>query len=143
MVLSLQLATGQIRKYQTFYSGLGEIPSYRTKCGKFWHGRPDLEAECDHLDCALKATETKITHTILFISCEFFVMFLGSSHEMIFDNILFILLVSFNGMILVFIVWVFYNSLRNKWQLDEYRDKGTIGGVRAWKHACGFGENTS
>ena len=134
MVLSLELATGKIQRYQTIYSGLGENPSYKTKCGKVWPKCPDPEEECDHLGCALKAAEREAYHAILFLLFGLFFIILGSSQEMNFDDLLIIIVVSFNGLILVFMVWVLYKSLRDKMQLEEYRDKGTIRGVRAWKY---------
>jgi len=56
MVLRLQLANGEVKEYDTFYSqGGGEsTPEYwETKCGLKRYERPPSFGGCDHLDCAL------------------------------------------------------------------------------------------
>jgi hypothetical protein len=134
MVLCLQLATGEIRKYEISYSGLGEDPNRYTKCGKVWFERPEQMEECDHLDCALMAAERDASHAILFLVFWSPIIILGGEKVIDFASVWTIFMVAFGALILAFTVWILYRSLKHKCQLDEYKLKGTIGGVRAWKY---------
>jgi hypothetical protein len=134
MVLCLQLATGEIRKYKTFYSGLGEDPNRYTKCGKVLPERAEQVEECDHLDCAIMAAERGTNHAILFLVFWFPIIIFGGVNVINFAEVWTIFMLAFGALILALMVWAFYSSLKHKWELDEYRSKGTIGGVRAWKY---------
>lgn len=135
MALSLRLATGETRKYRTSYSGFGENPTYHTKCGMRWIEPPKPEEECEHLDCALAAAKHEIFGSFLFLLVSILIFALGKSDisEIIFEDGLGVLIAAFGILILAFVVWVFYRSYRDKRELIEFRDKGIIGGVKAWR----------
>lgn len=138
MVLSIRLATGKIRKYRTSYSGTGENPTYHTKCGMFWANLPKPDKECDHLDCALAAAEYETFGSRLFLVFSLLVIAWGGSKiiGIIFKGGWSILVVAIGVLILALMVYALYRSSMDKNELIEFRDKGTIGGIKAWKDSA-------
>ncbi|MFB3766383.1 MAG: hypothetical protein ACE14P_14210 [Methanotrichaceae archaeon] len=133
MVLCLRLATGKIRKYRTSYAGRGENPTYHTKCGIRWPNLPKEHEECSHLDCALAAAEQDIFDSLLFLVVSFLAIVWGGSRiiGMVFEDGKIILLVAFSSLILTIMAYALYQGSKQKNELIEFRDKCTIGGIKA------------
>jgi hypothetical protein len=133
MVLCLRLATGEIRKYRTSYSGRGENPTYHTKCGMRWPNLPEEHEECGHLDCALAAAEHDTFDIILFLAVSLIAIVWGGTRitGLVFEDSRIVLLVAFGSLILTLMAYAFYHGSKQKNELIEFRDKGTIGGIKA------------
>jgi len=111
--------------------GTIEPPSdgeHKTLCGKKWPGDPGKKEECDHLDCAIWVTEEgfkRYGRLSLFIIA--FGVLLGIFwYDFRWFGILEIALgISFG------LPSLHYHQKRL--ELIEFRDHGTIGGIRACK----------
>ena len=105
-------------------------------CGLEWKNKPKEHEECDHLDCAIYSAEEqrkldKTTSRFVFVICMITILFgLLSAHE---QRLGFDVLIILSGplMILGFLLvgkLIDENPLE---ELTEYREKGTIKGIRA------------
>ena len=134
MALKIRLATGEIKTYSTNYSSLGVNPSHHTKCGMFWPNNPAQDEECDHLDCAIVAAEHNFRACILFLAfCFFFIVFTRENIVTL-EGIIDLAMIVFGALIITFMVYALYHSIQSKNELTEFRDKGTIDGIKAKIH---------
>jgi hypothetical protein len=142
MVVRLQTAEGEIEEHQTV-CGVGGAPigdmgswydKWVTKCGREWINVPEPHQECDHLECAIDCAENNIDEyqadvigsiiIIIFIICLW----------KLFEHIL---ILFFIFMFTLALSMFFYSVMlyKNEFnQLSEFRDKGTINGINAWKY---------
>ena len=132
MALNIQLATGETRTYSTSYSSLGENPSHHTKCGLAWPNCPAQEEVCNHLDCAIVAAKREIRDCTLFLAFCFFII-VTRGNKVTLDGIIDRVMVVFGVLILTSVVYMLYHSFQSKNELTEFRDKGTVKGITAWK----------
>lgn len=135
MALTLRLDSGEIRTYRTSYSSWGENPTHHAKCGMFWVDCPKQEEECDHLDCAIEASKHGSSQSLIFLAfCLLFIAWGGSRIVgTIFEGGWTILMAAIGVMIFALAIYELHRSSMSKNELTEFRDKGTIGGTRAWK----------
>jgi len=126
MAFKLQLESGKIKNYPISYKSYyaeGECVFYDTKskCDTFKH------TDCSHLDCAIYAAEytakdNKSGFKILLAAAIFWFLVLR-------DLVL-------CGLIVLFGVYFILQSIRSAKkarELIEFRDHGTINGVKAYK----------
>jgi hypothetical protein len=128
MVVRLQTANGRIKEYKTTYpscGGEGLPNTYHTKCGRKWDYQPSPQEECDHLKCAISIVNADRKHGPL-IAVFFFVMS-GMPYQRgeILLAVIFFLLPAF-----YFLLSGLRAGKRFK-ELTEYRDRGTINGIKA------------
>lgn len=140
MVIKLQLENGKTKEYPTSF-GMGSFepcPSegeHTTLCGKKWRGKPHTNEECDHLDCAISASERGfkkygyITAFIIIFGLVVGVMW--PEHEF---GRAFVILELFTALLfgLPSIKYYYANS-----ELKEFRDRRTIKGIKAHKVEIG------
>lgn len=135
MAISLRLATGEIRTYRTSYPGWGENPSYHTECGKIWPDCPEQKEECDHLDCALRAAEKRKHQSLLFLGGCVIASFWARTRmmELISEGGWAILLLAFSILIFIFAIYILYHERKEMNELNEYKNRGTVRGIKALK----------
>lgn len=141
MVFCLQTAEGRIKEYQTtrvlFVSYVEGFPidRYATKCGREW--KPgEKDQECDHLECAIylaeQHSEDKRGASIILMVFAFAnIIIFGIEWPQLFDSA-----VIYSGLLILLAVWFLFSGLRSGKrlkELTEYRDKGTINGIKAWQ----------
>ncbi|VVB71961.1 Uncharacterised protein [uncultured archaeon] len=140
MVVRLQTSEGEIKEYWTIQCiGGGEYgpDKYITKCGRQCIEWPKNLADfnylnCDHLDCAIYLEElnAKRTDIILFtvISLIIFILvlnWLGFNSALI-----------LSGIVALFSLCIMITEIAARKKLEElteYREKGTIKGIKAWR----------
>ena len=132
MSLRLQLEDGKIKEYRTWLdtsNDPGHIPSrYVTKCGYKCDIARDAD-KCNHLECAKYVAEQETKNlsvtpaVILGLSIIIMMLFHWDWVDWIKEAIF------FWGLCLL--VSLFYS--KDKRELKEFEDKGTINGLRAWK----------
>jgi len=138
MVVRLQTAEGEIKEYETVYSvGGGEDSrpdKYLTKCGKEWKRAPKPNEECDHLDCAIYLAEERRDGGqkgfMLFIALAAGIMILGGRGQD-FGSALMI-----SGAMTLLAFWILISGFgvgKRVEELIEYKYKGTIKGITAWR----------
>jgi hypothetical protein len=141
MVVRLQAAEGKIKEYKTTqvlfvsYVEGHPIDKYVTKCGREW--KPGEEnQECDHLECAIYLAEQlnedlPKASSFLMVFAFAIIIIVGIKWTQLFDSALMIsglmILVAF-----IFLFWGLRSGKRFK-ELTEFRDKGTINGIKAWQ----------
>lgn len=130
MALNLELENGLIKKYPTSYKVyycLGpESTSYdiESKC--------NISNECDHLDCAIYAAEYTAKDNkshfklYIFISIFWFAM-------TIFDRGLGLGLGGICALFGIYWIWQSDKAAKRAKELIEFRDHGTINGIKAYK----------
>lgn len=135
MALRLQLEDNEIKEYRTWYSET-EIENgptiYKTKCGLAWKKRPDLCNECNHVDCAIKAVE----HEILigkFVAVMSIVGFILFTAVIIHNKDIKLTLIfsTYWAAIGIFYGLKWYNNSKIRKTLIEFRDRGTVNGIKA------------
>lgn len=135
MAIRLQLENGEIKSYRTSF-GMGTIdpPSngtHKTSCGLKWNDDPGVENECDHLDCAISATEDGLRQYAklsgLIIVFGIVVSLFGMRDELWYFFGLFE--IALGGM---FGLPAIYYYLKNK-ELEEFKYIGKIKGHNARK----------
>jgi hypothetical protein len=144
MTVRLQTAEGGIKKYETVYGvGGGEYDPpkyYVASCGRIWKGMPSEQEECDHLECAIYLAQQQNEHDPKGGRLGF----RRGMKIMIIMNIMFtiifytdmpgILLIT--GLYTLMAIALLIGDHRAEMRLNElteYRDNGTINGIRAWR----------
>lgn len=132
MSLRLQLENGKIKEYRTWLdtsTDAGRIPGrYVTKCGYKCDTARDAD-KCSHLECAKYVAEQEaevlifLPAAIIGFSVVFMMLFQWDWMSWI-KEALFLWGLSL-------LVSLFYS--KDKRELKEFEDKGTINGLRAWK----------
>ncbi len=145
MVLRLQTAEGIIKEYPTVI-GVGCTPKgddsydyekWVTKCGIVWQKKPEHHQECDHLECAICSAEcgrAKKTGAIYLatIAAMFFVITVSIKPWDIIKLFLVMFFVIFAAASILH--WgIGLKGEENLNELTEYRDKGTINGIKTRK----------
>jgi len=133
MAVRLQLENGDTHHYRTWYSRTeGEIgpTTYHTECGMFWEQKPPSDGGCEHIECAIKAAEFEANFFIAGI-CVLALMFL----------IIFIFQMVEEGVTASFVIYAallilpiglsFRGFDKGHRELVEFRDHGTVNGIRA------------
>lgn len=137
MAVRLQTTEGKIKEYQTAY-GIGSKfvftendsggyytpKKYVTDCGLEWSDQPNLQDQCDHLDCAIKASTRDYLFTFIFAAL-LPMLFLASilAKEFLIAAIL--------GFPTFLCLKAVFKMLKETRELAEYRENGTINGVKA------------
>jgi hypothetical protein len=127
--MRLQLENGKITTYKTLFSiGGGEaISRIETKCGIKWPNPP--VGGCDHLDCAIYATEQEIREYKLIIIST--IVFAVGGFILTFSNrtawpLSLSLIPTIPGLFA-------YHILKRQKELVEFKEYGTIKGIKASK----------
>lgn len=133
MAVWIQLENGKIKEYRTSF-GMGTIdpPSegeHKTLCGMKWKGKPAINEECDHLDCAISASRDgfrEYGQLALFIAT--FWVFIGLVwHDFRWFGLLFGIL---SGLLLGLASLNYYH--KNS-ELKEFRDHRMVNRIKANK----------
>ena len=131
MSLRLQLDNGRIRDYKTVFTYGGDesglSTTYESICGMKWI-KPIFPIEgCDHLDCAIGITTHEIKEAKFFITVIIIMwtVFYGF-YDTISGLFIFVPLVIGFG-------WKGCSNFKKQKELIEFRDHGTIGGIKAHK----------
>jgi hypothetical protein len=145
MAVRLQTAEGEIKDYQTVY-GVGCTPmgtdyydyeKWVSKCGTEWHAEPEPHEECGHLECAIyKAEYERGKKTggafVAAIASVFFVIAVIARP----NGIIGLVAVMFFVFLVAVAIWHLGVGLKAEENLDElteYKDKGTINGIKAFQ----------
>jgi len=136
MAVRLKTERDMVETYSTSFGVDSYEPiyvqgNYKSKCGREWKGKPPINEECDHLDCAIWANEqyrrnAKTISLILIGSGLVFMLFgwtFGSEFYYWFGQ----------GVMCLSIIYVLdylYGQYKARY-LKEFKDKGTIRGVKA------------
>jgi len=131
MSVRLLLETGNIKNYRTWYlrgGGDYDCTTYHTECGMYFEEAPLSNAGCEHLDCAMSvaeynANDSRLGVYLLPFIVIFIVMFFPDEAGLY-----------IGGMYLLFWIYaVFSNYMDNRKtrELKEFKDHGTINGVKA------------
>ena len=134
MSVRLQLETGEIYDYRTWYSQTVDEngpTTYHTKCGIFWDKKPPLVGGCGHIECAINVSESEANRfkvamrieVVLMLPIVFILHSLDSGMVM-FITIYCIILI----LVIAFFFWIHDKEYR---ELVEFRDHGTVNGIRA------------
>jgi hypothetical protein len=143
MALKLKLDDGTIKEYSTYYRyGGGENdykpPICETKCGIKWN--PDWEPDrkgCDHFDCAMYILEGNIKSypNVIFASIGIMLFFVLVEMGSGMKSIEFV--IGYSSIMIIILSILFRNlareSTQEKRELIEFRDHGTINGIKAHK----------
>ena len=129
MVMRLKTARGDIHEYATSYGtsyGEGGPYVFYSPCGRKWHYEPAYEEQCNHLDCAISiANGRRHWHrSFVFLIVIPLIALIVSQYELLW---LIFLLPAFGTL---------FFGLRGEKQFEElaeYRDNGTINGIKAWQ----------
>jgi hypothetical protein len=136
MAVRLQLENGKIKKYNIWCDRnvTAEFGGYRiTKCGKrgglFYQG-------CDHIDCAIFAAECVAEN-----QSERSLTILGMGLLCILGGIIFsesgLLNMGIIGALVGIVLWALckwhYRNNKGKKELLEFKDNGTVNGIKAKK----------
>ena len=136
MVVRLQTTEGNIKEYQTIQckSGGEDRPSiYFTACGRKYEDWPgnwnDFDyLNCDHLDCAIAYAEAQAKQeSIIFVMISLLITVLVL-HWLELDDAL--VLSGFLVLPSLYSMQIERNTRKQFKELMEYRDKGTINGVK-------------
>ena len=136
MVVRLQTAEGKIKEYQTIQwkSGGEDRPSiYFTACGRKWEDWPrnwnDFNyLNCDHLDCAIAYAEAQAKpESMIFVIIGLLITVFYTNWL---EDAVLVLLCLFLLPLLYFMEGVEKNAKEQLKELTEYKDKGTINGVK-------------
>ena len=136
MVVRLQTAEGKIKEYQTIQwkSGGEDRPSiYFTACGRKWEDWPrnwnDFNyLNCDHLDCAIAYAEAQAKpESMIFVIIGLLITVCYTNWL---EDAVLVLLCLFLLPLLYFMEGVEKNAKEQLKELTEYKDKGTINGVK-------------
>jgi hypothetical protein len=145
MSLRLQTEDSKIKEYQTVY-GVGCVPlgtdyydyeKWVSNCGTEWHKEPEPHEECDHLKCAIhKAESERVKKTgaiyLAAIAAIFFVISAVIKPLDIIRGFSFILFVIF-ALASIVHLGIGLKGEENWNDLIEFKDKGTIKGIKAWR----------
>ena len=143
MSVRLRTTEGEIKEYQTVY-GVGCTPlgndyydyeKWVSKCGTEWYKKPELHEECDHMECAIYSAEYDRgkkagANTLAAIAAIFFVI------TVMIKPLGMIWLVPFFFFVFFVFVSILHLGIGLKAEeylneLTEYKDKGTIKGIKA------------
>ena len=141
MVVRLQTAEGETKEYMTTrVESIGENGPciFLTKCGLAWKKKPKPQDECDHLDCAVDSVKQDVRNSFgLFIACIVLVFLCIHSNTESYTESLF--RIYFQILIGILAFWGLirgFGAVKRLGELNEYRNKGTISGIRAWMYEC-------
>ncbi|HNX40292.1 MAG TPA: hypothetical protein PKK11_06875 [Methanothrix sp.] len=133
MSLKIRLANDETLTYRTSYPGLGENPSHHTKCGLKWSNSPSEDDECDHLDCAIVAANRISRDCVIFLAFSLFFAVFAVGRDAIPEGFLGPAMVAFGILIIAFTVHTLYRNYQSMNELTEFRDKGSINGIKAFR----------
>lgn len=134
MALKLLLKSNDIKEYATVSEaggGEGGPTTYSTKCGLIQDCSARPTEECDHLDCAIDVTiqDVKIFKALLYFSAIGFLLFILIDRSRItlwiWGTVILINLSIFG--------WGAYSSYKRRNELIEFKNYGTINGIKASK----------
>jgi len=142
MAVRLQTTEGEIKGYGTAqvlfvsYVEGSPVDKYVTKCGREWkHG--EKNQECNHLECAIclakqqrKEGPQVFTFLIMLAVVAIILIFVIKWKQE------FGFALTFSGALTLLAFWFLIFGLRagkRFEELIEFRDKGTINGIRAWQ----------
>jgi hypothetical protein len=139
MAVRLHTAKGEIKEYQTtqvlFVSYVEGFPidKYATKCGREW--KPGAKnQECDHLECAIYLAEQlnedlPKASSFLMVFAFAIIIIVGIKWPQLLDSAL-----MYSGLMILLAFYFLFLGLRSEKrfkELTEYRNKGTINGIKA------------
>jgi len=138
MVVRLQTVEGEIKEYQTVSGPVGggehdlNPAKWVANCGLEWKYEPKPQEECDHLGCAIylakQESDRGPTGFVLFIAFAAGIITLIPDFDLapILSGVM--ILLAFSALI------GGLRAGRRFEELTEYRDKGTINGIKASKN---------
>lgn len=151
MVVCIETIEGKIKKYRTIEpvypsnrDDYSPPEKYIAYCGREWKDKPEEHEECDHIDCALYlAKKSSDNGPMLFIILSAFgvgfaLFFLWKDLNFNFEflGVTIPVHLLFFGILFLLALSSLIEGLRSGKQFDElneYKNKGTINGVRAWR----------
>jgi hypothetical protein len=132
MAVKLQLENGETKEYRTWLdtsNDPGYIPGrYVTKCGLKCDGIRNADV-CNHVDCAMFVADNEIKYMVGGTVGISGIMVLGSWYFHVNGNEL-IGLIIFLGICCLLVTLGYSQSKR---ELEEFKERGTIKGLKAWK----------
>lgn len=136
MVVRLQTAEGKIKEYQTIQwkSGGEARPSiYFTACGRKcedWPGNwNDFDyLNCDHLDCAIAYADAQAKPESMIFAIIVLLIIVFGPHWLELDSVP--VLSWFFLLPLLYSMQIEKNARKQFEEITEYKDKGTINGVK-------------
>ena len=137
MAVRLYLDTGKIKEYSTYYGinsgGESGITTYTTKCGMTWDKDPGPYGDCNHLDCAIYAAEDAASGGVSATVFLLVIVFAGlsSAHMDLWDGLIGLFFAIFFAILCILIIHGTVKSSQESRELKEFRDKGTVNGIRA------------
>jgi hypothetical protein len=151
----LQTADGDTREYLTVYTAKGEpdpvgdsegsphyLDKYCTYCGREWNKKPTDHEECDHLECAIylgrkvKKDGHKGFMFGIFLAAVSLILggiLMAEKGQnrviilLLIPGALFPLLLAFRSLIRG------HRAGEELLELTEFRDRGTVNGIKAWQ----------
>jgi len=151
MVVCIETVEGKIKKYHTIepvYPSNGGDNSHPEKyiahCGREWKDKPKEHEECDHIDCALYLAKRSydngpmgfVIYSALGVGFIIFIIWENINFEYEFLGITLPLNLLFYVTFFLAALHSLIEGLKSGKQFDElkeYKQKGTINGVRAWR----------
>lgn len=138
MSVRLQLANGKVKDYTTYYANRdveSDSTTYHTECRMIWKDAPPPGAECEHLVCAIRAAEDQANGSRLAVGYILFliIFIITFSHNHPPDlSIKAILdLYGIFSLIFIYVALFAYKDHRKTLELKEFKDHGTVNGIRA------------
>lgn len=138
MSVRLLLENGDVKKYITWRAhveGENGPTTYRTECGMIWDTELPFDAGCKHIDCAIIIAKYYTKNSILsalILPLTIIVISILFLHPP--PNDLTDMKLLFGGMCLLFFVSFTrsaYMNYKQVLELEEFRDHGTVNGIRA------------
>jgi hypothetical protein len=136
MSVRLQTADGEIKEYDTVegvYMGEAYNPQpskWISNCGREWENEPKPYEECDHLECAIYLAEKSTTYSLVVLTVIIGIHFIIIiSTKMLTMTLIIVVILS----ILLASIITRLGSWKKLNELNEFRDNGTIKGIKAWQ----------
>jgi hypothetical protein len=106
-----------------------DFKKYVTDCGLEWKDKPNPQHECEHIDCAMKVAIKNMKSAALY-SILFIPLLIFGIRDMLSDFSTFLLTGFFATSVLA-CLFIELSSWKKLIELTEYKDKGTIDGIKA------------
>lgn len=137
MALRLQLEDGTIKEYRTWYAvNRGEhVPlTYKTKCGIRWDREPGKSDGCSHIDCAIRSLGGSVIPVILVAAYLIGLAIFGLPPAFKEGGFVFVIMAVLSMGCVAWALWMIsgiYGDEKVKRELYEFRDHGTVHGIKA------------
>lgn len=141
MVVRLKTEGGKIKAYGTIYEVGHAIQDlyfhdkWVANCGREWKNKPEPDEECDHLECAIYLAEKqrKNGSPQVFMVCIAMIAIGSIMDVYMIDLRLGLILFGFFTLFAFGVLIGGYRAGKRLDELNEFKDKGTINGISAWR----------